>query len=138
MQGDECLALERSTMAIRSSTVVVVDDDSSIRMAMTRLLKSSGLNSLTFESAEAFLDSDQLNSAACLIIDVQMPGMRGLELQQICSKRHPDLPIIMISAFNDDGVEQRAADAGAKAFFHKPFDAAAVIGLVKELLANQN
>ena len=114
--------------------VMVVDDDQSVRTSLSRLFRSSQIALRTFASGEAFLERAQLDSAACLIIDVHLLGMQGLELQQLCARRRPDLPIIMISAFNDDDAETRSLAAGARAFFHKPFQAAALLDAVKQLI----
>jgi FixJ family two-component response regulator len=111
--------------------VMVVDDDRSVRDALARLLRSAGLRPRMFDSAETFLNGPALATAGCMVIDVEMPGMRGLELQQICIGRRPRLPIIMISAFADEDSESRAMVAGARAFFHKPFDADSFVGEVK-------
>jgi FixJ family two-component response regulator len=121
MQREEC-------------SVVLVDDDKSVRISLARLFRSAGMDFIAFESAEEFLKSSSLNSAGCLIADVRMPRMQGLELQQICRTKRPALPIIIISAFNDDDAEDRAIEAGAKAFLHKPFDPTALLNLVRKAL----
>jgi len=125
-------------MAIEDSSVVLVDDDRSVRVALARLFRSANLNFVAFESAEEFLGSSSLNSAGCLIADVRMPRMQGLELQQICRIKRPSLPIIIISAFNDDDAESRAIEAGAKAFLHKPFDPTGLLNLVRKALGNEH
>ena len=125
-------------MAIEDCLVVLVDDDRSVRVALARLFRSAGLNFVAFESAEEFLQSSSLNSAGCLIADVRMPRMQGLELQQICRRKRPSLPIIIISAFNDDDAETRAIEAGARAFLHKPFDPTGLLNLVKRALGKEN
>jgi two-component system response regulator FixJ len=122
------------SMTIANHTVVLVDDDKSVRIALARLFRSADIQFVAFESAEAFLASGLLDSVGCLIADIRMPQMRGLELQEICAKRRPSLPIIMISAFSDDDAENRARTAGALAFLHKPFDATSLLGLVRKAL----
>ena len=117
-------------MKNRDPLVIVVDDDVSIRNSLARLLHSADMSCQGFNSAKEMIDANVLDMAACLIVDVQMPGMRGLELQAICAKQKPALPIIMMSAFNDDDAEALALTAGAIAFLQKPFDAAALIALL--------
>jgi FixJ family two-component response regulator len=125
-------------MQSENGSVVLVDDDKSVRVALARLFRSAGVHFVAFESAEEFLESSSLDSAGCLIADVRMRRMQGLELQQICRKKRPTLPIIIISAFNDDDAETRAIENGARAFLHKPFDPTALLTLVKKLLGREN
>jgi two-component system response regulator FixJ len=125
-------------MQSEDCTVVLVDDDKSVRVALARLFKSAGVRFVAFESAEEFLESSSLNSAGCLIADVRMRRMQGLELQHICRQKNPTLPVIIISAFNDDDAETRAIENGARAFLHKPFDPTALLKLVKKLLEQEN
>ena len=125
-------------MATEPSLVALVDDDPSIRQALSRLFRTAGLKFVAFESAEESLASDLLNSAGCLIADVRMPRMQGLELQQICREKWPLLPTIIISAFNDEQAEARAIKGGAIAFLHKPFDPMALLDLVRGALEVQN
>lgn len=125
-------------MGSEDSAVVLVDDDQSVRVSLARLFKSAGIQFAAFESAEAFLESSALNSAGCLIADVRMPRMQGLELQQVCRTKRPALPIIIISAFNDDDAENRALELGAKAFLHKPFNPSALLNLVRKVLGNEH
>src|SRR4051794_14546192 len=134
----ETAGLERRIMAIERSLVALVDDDPSIRQALIRLFRTAGLKFVAFESAEESLESNALDSAGCLIADVRMPRMQGLELQQICRERWPSLPTIIISAFNDEHAEARALKGGAIAFLHKPFDPMALLDLVRGALEAQN
>jgi FixJ family two-component response regulator len=124
-------------MQSEDCSVVLVDDDRSVRVALARLFRSAGMVFIAFASAEEFLESDSFNSAGCLIADVRMPRMQGLELQQICSKKRPTLPVIIISAFNDDDAEDRAIQCGAKAYLHKPFDPSALLHLAREALGKE-
>src|SRR5436309_3209396 len=98
-----------------AAIVAVIDDDESIRVALTRLFRSAGLLLESFSSAEEFIDGKHLPNANCLIIDVHMPGMSGLQLQDLCRQSRPGLPVVMITAFGDDDAESRAMAAGAKA-----------------------
>src|SRR5216683_4531493 len=103
--------------------VVGVDDDFRVRESIESLVESAGFAPLVFSSAEAFLQSGKLNEAICLITDVRMPGMDGIELQRRVRLERPKLPIIFISAHFDVEIRQRALDGGAVDFMYKPFDA---------------
>ena len=102
--------------------VAVVDDDRSIQSALKDLLESVGLLSSCYGSAEEFLASDQLNQAACLILDIRMPGMSGLDLQERLTTEGRRIPIIFITARGDIQTETHAMKAGALGFLSKPFD----------------
>ncbi len=104
------------------SVISLVDDDPSIRKALTRLMNSAGYNVNTFASAEDFLDCGGLGDGDCIILDVRMPGMSGLELQDQLLKRGVRTPIIFITAHDEGHVQAQAQKAGAVAFLHKPFD----------------
>jgi FixJ family two-component response regulator len=101
--------------------VMIVDDDDSIRRAVRRLMKSFGFVVETFASAEEFLDSDRLNKTSCLILDVHMPGMNGLELQERLVASNYAIPTIFITAFTDDRARVQALKAGAVGYLAKPF-----------------
>ena len=100
--------------------VCVVDDDFLARESTTRLLRSFKFNVKALASAEEFLNSDCLAETACLILDVRMPGMSGLELQRQLAVSHSDLPIIFITAHEDEDQRRQALEAGAVAFLYKP------------------
>jgi CheY-like chemotaxis protein len=114
--------------------ISIVDDDESVRAAMSSLVRSLGYESCVYCSAEEFLTSPRLREASCLIADVQMQGMSGLELQQELARRRPDMPVIIITAFPEERVRKRAKDAGAIAFFSKPVDSHALIGCLDAAL----
>jgi FixJ family two-component response regulator len=101
--------------------ISVVDDDESIRRTTTLLIESFGFRAAAFESADGFVKSDQLHDTACLIVDVQMPGMNGLQLQSHLAAKGCGIPIIFITAYDDKESRQRAIQAGAVAFLDKPF-----------------
>ena len=101
--------------------ISVVDDDESIRRTTTFLIESFGFRTAAFESAETFLRSGQLHDTSCLIVDVQMPGMNGLELQSELAAAGYDIPIIFITAYDNKASRQQAMQAGAVAFLSKPF-----------------
>src|SRR5262245_21703069 len=107
--------------------VVMVDDDRRVIDALAMLMESPGYVSQAFTSAEEFLQSPAIAAAACVIADVRMPGIDGLELQRRIRLTRPELPVIFISAHSDDAVRNRALRDGAAAFFDKPFDCAALL-----------
>lgn len=100
--------------------VSIVDDDVSVRNSTRRLLRSSGLLAEAFASAEEFLQSECLGKTACLLLDVCMPGMGGLELQRRLAEMGQRIPIVFLSARASEEEERRALQAGAVAFLHKP------------------
>ena len=101
--------------------VFVVDDDSSVRSSLKRLFKSVGLQAVTFDSAQEFLDSTRPNTPCCLILDIRMPGLSGLDLQQQLNERGLRMPIIFITGHGSIPMSVRAMKAGAVDFFEKPF-----------------
>lgn len=107
--------------------ISIVDDDESVRIAVGSFIRSLGFTVRTFPSAEEFLASPVLDETSCLISDVQMPGMSGLELQKALLARQSRVPVIFITAFPDDGVRRRAEAGGAVGFLSKPFEVEAMI-----------
>jgi FixJ family two-component response regulator len=114
--------------------ISIIDDDASCRVATNGLVRAWGFKAHTFVSAEEFLRSPRLNDTSCLITDIQMPGVDGLELQGILAARGNDMPIIFITAFPDERVRARALKAGAVAFLSKPFEGAALIQCIDRAL----
>jgi FixJ family two-component response regulator len=102
--------------------VMIVDDDDSVRRAARRLIKSYGFAVETFVSADDFLASGRLSATACLILDVQMPGLNGLELQSRLITEGHQVPIIFITAFNNEDARAQALKSGAVAYLVKPFE----------------
>jgi len=123
-------------MVIQGSTklVAIVDDDDSMRGALQGLLKAVGLSANAFASAEEFLKSGQQHQTACLIADIRMPGMSGLELQATLNAEHCRIPIIFITAHGDAKMRMQALRAGAVEFLAKPFDDEALLGSVRAAL----
>ena len=116
--------------------VVGVDDDFRVRESMQSLVESAGYTALMCSSAEEFLQSGALAGTICLVTDVRMPGMDGIELQRRVRLERPQLPVIFISAHYDDETRQRGLDRGAVAFLYKPFDAAELLGTIETALNN--
>ena len=102
-------------------TVYVVDDDDSICRALKRLFKASGFQALTFESAEDFLESTTGMEKGCLILDISLPGMTGLDLQEKIPSRGANCPVIIITAHDNSQWREQARKAGAVAYLKKPF-----------------
>jgi FixJ family two-component response regulator len=111
--------------------VVVVDDDPRIRESLESLIESAGLKARAFSLAEDFLHGDLLAAASCLVTDVRMRRMDGLDLQRRVRLERPDLPVIFITAHYDDRVEQSAFAQGAAFFLRKPFDAGELLRAIK-------
>jgi len=119
MTGDQCSAL-----------IAIVDDDQSVQRALQDLIESEGLPTVCFGSAEEFLESGVQNSAACLIADVRMPGISGIDLQARLKADRCRIPIIFITAHGDAKMRIRAMRDGAVEFLTKPFDDAVLLETV--------
>lgn len=119
---------------LRVPRVSIVDDDESARIAMSSLVRSAGYDACEFSSAEDFLSSSELENASCVIADVQMPGMNGLELQAVLVDRYPSLPVIIITGFAEERIRRRAEETGAVGFFGKPVDISAIIECLDHIL----
>jgi FixJ family two-component response regulator len=104
----------------RVPLIAIVDDDDSLRNSLDNLIRSVGFRAQGFSSAEAFLRSNQARATACLMLDVRMPGMNGLELQRQMVAANWQIPIIFITSHVDDDARARALEAGAVAFLYKP------------------
>jgi FixJ family two-component response regulator len=116
--------------------IAIVDDDDLMRNALQGLLKSVGLPARAFASAEEFLNSGQPDQIACLIADIRMPGMSGLELQAKLNAARYRIPIIFITAHGDAKMRMQALRAGAVEFLAKPFDDEVLLGNVRAALEN--
>ena len=112
--------------------VATIDDDHRVRESIQSVLESAGYNAIMFESAEEFLESGLvLPRLGCVIVDVRLPGLNGVELQQCIRQQRPSMPVIFVTAHDDDGIRTRALRGGAVAFMLKPFDAAALLEIVE-------
>ena len=114
--------------------VCIIDDDASVRVAVERIARSMDLAAYTFESCRNFLDSAQLVNTSCIIADVQMPGMSGLELQRTLKTGGMNIPLIFITAYPDDELRRQALDEGAVCFLNKPFQGTAIIECIERAL----
>src|ERR1700689_3028064 len=115
--------------------VAAVDDDFRVRESIASLVESAGYTPLVYSSAEEFLQSGILAAAGCMITDVRMPGMDGLELQRRVRLERPELAVILILAHVDEETRQRALDQGAAGFLYKPFDAAELLVTIELALS---
>jgi len=115
-------------------TVAVIEDDDSYRRAVQRLLKSAGFRAQSFRSAEDFLSSGLQHETGCLITDIRMPGMSGLDLQSKLNSDHCPIPTIFITAHGDEKMRMQAMRGGAVKFFAKPFDGEMLLQAVRGAL----
>ena len=125
------------TIGGSTCVVVAVDDDRRVRESVQSVLESAGYDSETFASAEAFLDSGAVTRARCVVADVRLPGMDGLELQRRIRKECPSMPVIIVTAHDDDDTRERALRDGAIAFMVKPFDAGELIERISDAVKDQ-
>ena len=114
--------------------IVVVDDDEAVRNGTQSLVRALGYRVSTFASADEFLKSEQVHDTSCLITDVQMPGLTGIDLQDHLIARGHRIPIIFITGFPEDGVRARAMKAGAVGFLSKPCNVNQLIGCLDTAL----
>jgi FixJ family two-component response regulator len=115
--------------------VFVIDDDLSVRMALGRLLKSAGYRVTLLPSAEEFLRQTLCDTPACLVLDVSMPGLSGLDLQRTLAERDTGLPIVFITGHGDIPMSVRAMKTGAVDFLPKPFDDEDLLAAVRQAIA---
>jgi FixJ family two-component response regulator len=118
--------------------ISIIDDDLSVRQATDGLVRSLGYRAATFASAEDYLQSDRMNETSCVIADVQMPGLSGVELQSLLIARGHRTPMIFITAFPEEKVRRRALEAGAIGFLSKPFDEELLIEYLETALRSCN
>lgn len=116
--------------------VAIVDDDELIRVSLQGLMKEAGFSTLAFESAEAFLTSGKQVHTGCLIADIRMPGMSGLDLQARLNRENHRIPIIFITAQGDEKLRLQALRAGAVEFLTKPFDDEILLDSVRAAMTN--
>jgi RNA polymerase sigma factor (sigma-70 family) len=115
--------------------VFVVDDDASVRQALRRLLKSAGFQVRTFAAAEEFLEQSVSDATGCIVLDVQMPGLGGLDLQRRLAEKNASLPIVFLTGHGDIPMAVRAIRAGAVDFLAKPFDASHLLTSIRKAIA---
>jgi FixJ family two-component response regulator len=118
--------------------ISVVDDDESIRRTTTLLIQSFGFQPAAFDSADSLLNSGQLQETSCLIVDVQMPGINGLQLQRHLAAQGYKIPIIFITAYDSKESRQQALHAGAVAFLSKPFNDELLLETIRGTLPDRD
>jgi FixJ family two-component response regulator len=118
--------------AVDRPLVAVVDDDESVRESLPDLLREFGFSARAFSSAEEFLRSDAARRSSCLVLDIAMPGMNGLDLQRELARRGLAIPIVFITAHKDEDVCARAFAQGAAGFLHKPFSDMALLEALRK------
>ena len=114
--------------------IVVVDDDGPVRKALGRLFRGAGYEVELFASAEQYLAQAPVRLPACLVLDMKMPGMGGLELQRAIAGTAKSLPIVFVTGHGDDGARDQALAAGAIAVLHKPIDEGMLLDAIKSAL----
>ena len=114
---------------------MVVDDDDGMNRAVQRLLKAAGFSAVTFPSAEALLQDSAASHAACLVLDINLPGLSGFELYRQLAHLNPQPPVIFITAHDDPESQARATNAGAIAYLTKPFEGRFLLAAIKRALA---
>lgn len=118
----------------RIPVISIVDDDEALRKSIDNLVRSVGWRAQVFSSAEAFLRWNQVPTTDCLILDIRLPGISGLELQRQLAETDADMPIIFITAHEDEDQRVQALEAGAVAFLHKPFYEEALLNAIDAAL----
>jgi FixJ family two-component response regulator len=120
----------------RIPLISIVDDDEALRRSLDSLVRSTGFRARGFASADAFLESNQLSETDCLILDVCIPGMSGLELQTRLVVANSDVPIIFMTAYESGNQRTQALEAGAVAFLNKPFNEEDLLNAIDTALKN--
>ena len=118
-------------MQVADKLIAVVDDDASVRSATVDLLASVGFACEAFEAAEEYLRSEAANRTACLILDVRMPGLNGLELQRLLAEQGRTVPIIFITSYPNERVRRRAIRGGAICYLPKPYSEEELLGCIR-------
>jgi FixJ family two-component response regulator len=118
-----------------SQVVSIIDDDESVRLATANLLRSFGVQSCTFISVEAFLASECIDRTACVISDMQLPGMNGVELQATLRDMHRPIPMVFITAFHDHELRNVAEANGAACFLMKPVDGSTILACIDRAIS---
>ena len=119
----------------KTGVIAIVDDDEPLRQALGSVMKAAGFSTRTFASAEEFLACDDCDDTACLILDVRLPGMSGIELQKQLSKTNSRLPIVFVTAHGDASLRDCLMRAGAAAFLSKPVRSDALLKEVRKVLS---
>lgn len=134
---DDCKKPSKEQVLRETTIVSIVDDDESVRDSVSALVRSLGYTPYAYPSAEDFLSSAAVESADCLVADIQMPGMNGIELQQALVRKGSKLPIIFITAFPEDHIKQKVLAAGAVCLLRKPCDGDVLVSCIESALTSR-
>jgi FixJ family two-component response regulator len=118
--------------------VSIIDDDFSVRVAVADIVRSMDLTANTFASGKDFLKSNSLSDTACIVADVQMPGLSGIELQQALTAKQIKIPMIFITAYPDERTRAKAFEGGAICFLNKPFGGSTIVECIERALSIRN
>jgi FixJ family two-component response regulator len=118
-------------------TIYIIDDDASVRRALGRVMTLAGLDSRAYESADAFLAAPPMTDEGCIVADMTLPGMSGMELKQALNAAHSKLPLIFLTAHDTPESREAAHEAGAEGYFRKPVDTQALLDAVQWALNAQ-
>lgn len=118
--------------------VAIIDDDESVRSATASLLRSFGYNVRTFSEARSFLADPERDQTCCIITDIQMPSMTGIELQQELLAQNVDIPMIFVTGFPNELSKKTVRGYGAKGFFAKPFQAQELVDCLEDVLSSSD
>lgn len=129
------IALTSKTKHRLKTTIAIVDDDPAVRDSVKMLLESYGWGTRTFASAEEFLNAYEPGHTGCIVLDMHMPGMNGVELQEQLKRKHTRIPIIVVTAYKEDLLIKRALQAGARAVIMKPFKDEDLLNNIEQALA---
>jgi FixJ family two-component response regulator len=129
---------EQIAALTKTSIVSVVDDDESMRRMLSRGIQAAGFDVAVFNSAEEFLDSGNPSNSDCLVLDVDLPGMNGIELQQHLNESGTGISIIFMSGHADERIKKRALEAGAAGFFSKPLSISTLVATIRTLQQQLN
>jgi FixJ family two-component response regulator len=119
------------------AVIGIVDDDESVRDSISSLLRSAGYKTESFESAEAYLNSDRASEPNCLLLDGRMPGLSGLQLQSELNRQKVSIPVIFITAHTNEQVRERALSEGAVAVLGKPFNDEVLLGAIDSAVGSK-
>jgi FixJ family two-component response regulator len=114
--------------------IAVIDDDASVRRALQRLLQAAGFTVETFATAREFLNTDYGGQTSCLVLDVHLPGMSGFQLQEYLAAAGVPIPIVFMTAYDDESTRERVNRAGAVDYLRKPFDQGTMIGAISRAI----
>jgi FixJ family two-component response regulator len=124
-------------MSVAQGSIAIVEDDSGMREALTRMLKAAGFDARGYDSAEAFLDKNAISPVECLVLDVHLPGVSGLELQRHLVEGGRERPVVFITAHDTLALRREAEALHAVAFLTKPFEGSLLLGAVQRAFARK-